>query len=88
MYMRLGTIYFIMSRYLILLVLVPFIWSCNTPVEAKENTPKVELAYDRAGVINMRHTKHVQRQQKNIHERLKKIHKKLEKRRKQRKRKG
>ena len=67
-----------MLKYLVLLIAIPLLYSCNSPASAHENSSKNHLA--RIETTKFKHTKHVREQQKDICERLKKIHKKLEKR--------
>jgi hypothetical protein len=74
----LETIYNIMLKYLVLLITIPLLYSCNSPASAHENSSKNHLAY--IETAKFKHTKHVRKQQKDICERLKKIHKKLENR--------
>jgi len=73
----LETIYNIMLKYLVLLITIPLLYSCNSPVIANQSSSKNHLAY--IETAKFKHTKHVRKQQKDICERLKKIHKKLEK---------
>lgn len=72
----LETIYNIMLKYLVLLITIPLIYSCNSPAIANQSSSKNHLVY--AKTTKFKHTKHVRKQQKDICERLKKIHKKLE----------
>jgi Flp pilus assembly protein TadB len=74
-----------MWRPLILLILLPFLCSCNNPVEAREYSNTKELAYRQTNKAEVRHTKHVRKQQKDICKRLKKIQKRLEKAKKKNK---
>ena len=74
-----------MLRLLIIVILFPFLYSCNNPVEAREYPRTNELAYNRVLTTEVQHTKHVREQQKDICSRLRKIQRKLEKRKKNKK---
>ena len=71
-----------MARLLIILTLFPFLYSCNSPVEAHEYSRTNELTYNHVMKTEIRHTKHVRKQQKDICKRLRKIQKRLEKKKK------
>tara|TARA_Y100000590_G_C14922409_1_gene714335 strand:- start:28 stop:279 length:252 start_codon:yes stop_codon:yes gene_type:complete len=77
--MKMSTIYYIMSRLLVLLIILPFIYSCNSPAAAYELPSKKEIAYAKIANSEIKHTKHVKKQQKDICKRLRKIQKRLEK---------
>tara|TARA_R110002110_G_scaffold230176_2_gene445849 strand:- start:972 stop:1190 length:219 start_codon:yes stop_codon:yes gene_type:complete len=66
-----------MLKYLIILMMLPLIYSCNSPAIANQSSSKNHRVYPKT--TKFKHTKHARKQQKNICERLKKIHKKLEK---------
>ena len=83
--MKLHTIYNIMIRYLVILIVFPFIYSCNSPAVAYVHSPNKEIAYANVANSKTKYTKHVRRQQKDICNRLKKIQKKLEKRKNKKK---
>ena len=74
-----------MSRILALLIILPFIYSCNSPAAAYELSSKKEIAYAKVADSRIEYTKHVRKQQKDICERLKRIQKKIEKRKKNKK---
>ena len=75
----LETIYNIMLKYLILLITFPLLYSCNSPAAAYELPSKKEIAYAKIANSEIKHTKHVKKQQKDICKRLRKIQKRLEK---------
>lgn len=67
-----------MLKYLVLLIAIPLLYSCNSPASAHENSSKNHLV--RIEAAKFKHTKHVRKQQKDICERLKKIKEHMEKR--------
>ena len=75
-----------MLKILVTLLIVPFLYSCQSPVEAQEKVLKTELAY--AQVAKTKHTKHVREKQRKICDRLQKIRERLEKRKERRHRRG
>tara|TARA_R100000808_G_C2087327_1_gene109017 strand:+ start:321 stop:560 length:240 start_codon:yes stop_codon:yes gene_type:complete len=75
------TSYNIMSRILALLIILPFMYSCNSPAAAYEPLKK-EVTYAKVADSRIKYTKHVREQQKDICKRLKRIQKKLEKKNK------
>ena len=74
------TTYNTMFRCLILLLVFPFLYSCQQPVQAQERPLEKRLAY--AQVARYEHTKHIRKQQHKINERLQKIKEHMEKRKK------
>ena len=74
-----NTNYITMLKSLVVLTLLPFIYSCNSPVEAREYPHTEELVYRNITNAEVQHTKHVRKQQKDICKRLRKIQKRLEK---------
>ncbi len=79
LYMKMQTSYNIMSRILALLIILPFIYSCNSPAAAYERSSKKEIIHVQVANSEIKYTKHVRKQQKDICNRLRKIQKKLEK---------
>jgi len=75
-----------MFRYLILLIVFPFLYSCQQPVQAEERPLEKRAAY--AQVANNKHTKHIRNQQRKINERLQKIKERMEKRKNRKSRRG
>ena len=75
-----------MFRYLILLIVFPFLYSCQQPVQAEERPLEKRVAY--AQVANNKHTKHIRKQQRKINERLQKIKERMEKRKNRKSRRG
>ena len=69
-----------------LFLIVPFIYSCQTPAVAQDLSLKKEIAY--AQVAKVKYTSRARKQQHDICKRLKKIQKKLEKKKKVKKRIG
>ena len=74
-----NTSYIIMLKILVVLILLPFVYSCNSPVEAREYPHTEELVYRNITNAEVQYTEHVRKQQKDICKRLRKIQKKLEK---------
>ena len=72
-----------MLKTLIILLIVPFLYSCQNSATAQEYSFEKKVAY--AQVSKTKHTKRARRQQRDICERLKKIQKRIE-RKKNRKR--
>ena len=68
-----------MSRFLVFLIILPFIYSCNSTAAAYEYSSKDEVAYAKIANSKTKYTKHVKKQQKDICKRLRKIQKRLEK---------
>ena len=69
-----------------LFLIIPFIYSCQTPAVAQDLSLKKEIVYAQA--TKTEHTKSARKQQRKICDRLKKIQKKLEKKKKNKKRIG
>ena len=67
-------------KVFIILLIVPFLYSCQNLVEAQEKSPERKIAY--VQVTSSEHTKHIHKQQRNIHKRLRKIKERMEKRKK------
>ena len=80
------TTYNIVFRCLILLLVFPFLYSCQRPVQAEERPLEKRVAY--AQVASHKHTKHIRKQQRKINERLQKIKERMEKRKKRRQKGG
>ena len=72
-----------MLKMLIILLIIPFLYSCQNSATAQEYSFKKEVAY--VQVSKTRHTKRARKQQHDICERLKRIQKRIE-RKKQKKR--
>ena len=75
-----------MLKIFVTLLIVPFLYSCQSPAEAQEKVLKSELAY--AQVAKTKHTKHVREKQRKICDRLQKIRDRLEKRKKRMRKRG
>jgi hypothetical protein len=69
-----------MLKIFVILLVVPFLYSCQSPVQAHESALKNQLAY--AEVTKTKHTKHIRKKQRKICDRLRKIRERLEKRKK------
>ena len=69
-----------MLKALTILLIVPFLYSCQNSATAQEYSPESQLAYAQA--TKTKHTKRARKQQRKICERLKKIKERLEKRKK------
>ena len=75
-----------MLKTLVTLLIVPILYSCQSPAEAQEKVLKNELAY--VQVAETKYTKHVRDKQRKICDRLQKIRERLEKRKKRMRRRG
>ena len=69
-----------MLKVFAVLLVIPFLYSCQNSAVAQEGAPQKELAY--AQVTKTKHTNRAKKQQKDIHKRLRKIKEQMEKRRK------
>ena len=76
LYINLYTIYDIMLKMLITLLIVPFLYSCQNSATAQEYSLKKEVAY--VQVAKTKYTRRARSQQRDICERLKKIQKRME----------
>ena len=63
-----------------MLLVVPLLYSCQSPVQAQESSYENQLAYAQA--TKTKHTKHIRKKQRKICDRLRKIRERLEKRKK------
>jgi len=74
-----------MLKTLIILLIVPFLYSCQNSTSAQEYSGESQLAYAQA--TKTKHTKRARKQQRDICERLKRIQKRIEKKKNRKRRK-
>ena len=75
-----------MLKILVTFLIVPFLYSCQSPAEGQEKVLKNELAY--VQVAETKYTKPVRDKQRKICDRLQKIRERLEKRKKRMRKRG
>ena len=85
LYINLYTIYDIMLKMLITLLIIPFLYSCQNSTTAQEYPLEKELAY--VQTAKTKHTKRAKKQQRDICERLKRIQKRIERKNQKKRRK-
>ena len=74
-----------MLKTLIILLIIPFLYSCQNSASAQEYSVESQLAYAQA--TKAKHTKRVRKQQRDICERLKRIQKRIERKKNRKRRK-
>jgi hypothetical protein len=80
-----------MLKTLVTLLIVPFLYSCQTNLQGQESPLEKKVAYTQVTHTEhhtKRHTKHIRKQQQKIHDRLRRIRERVEKKKQRKRRDG